>query len=160
MKNQIEMLFHQCLENTSNEEQIVLYQLLNGVLRKKQNSHRTYISEILQMDIEVNEDECTVIIPINNLTENILHIVHGGITATTIDTAMGLLANEVVPEGYGAVTSNLTIHYIAPGVGESLKATAHIIHKGTKTLVVEGEVHRDDGKKIAHCTGSFFVVKK
>jgi uncharacterized protein (TIGR00369 family) len=160
MKEKIEILLQQCLENASEEEQNILYQILNGVLRKKQNSKRTYISELLHMDIEVNEHQCTVTIPINKLTENILHIVHGGITATTVDTAMGLLANEVVPEGYGAVTSNLTIHYIAPGVGESIRATAQIIHKGSKTLIVEGIVHRNDGKKIAHCTGTFFVVKK
>jgi uncharacterized protein (TIGR00369 family) len=110
------------------------------------------------MEKTVDAETSYITIPINSITDNSFRIVHGGITATVMDTAMGILANQLLPEGYSAVTSNLNIHYIAPGIGEKVKASAKLIHKGSNTLVMEGSVFRDDGKQIAHGTGTFFIV--
>lgn len=160
MKEKITSLLNSCIEQATEDELQMIHQLLKGVQDKQKNRYDSYIGSIFQMDRDLNNQSCQITMPISKLTDNSLDIVHGGITATLLDSAMGTLANALLPDGYGAVTSNLSIYYIAPGIGETLKATANLIHQGSKTLILEGNVHRDDGKKIAHCTGTFFIIKK
>jgi uncharacterized protein (TIGR00369 family) len=160
IKDNVKDILHQCIEHATEDELKVIHQLLAGMKRKKENINGSLIGGILHMDKIEKENFCQITIPINDITKNSINIVHGGITATVLDTAMGTLANTLLPEGYGAVTSNLSIHYIAPGKGSNMKATAQVIHKGSQTLVIEGSAYCDDGKKIAHCTGTFHIIKK
>ncbi|RDI47583.1 PaaI family thioesterase [Falsibacillus pallidus] len=161
MKEELHDLLNDCINDAAEDDLLAIKQLLEGVKRKQHGLNGSYIGSILHMEKTVTEnDRFSVTIPINEVTSNSLGILHGGITATVLDSAMGTLANILLPEGFGAVTSNLNIHYISPGLGNTITATATIVHKGSKTMVVEGEVLRDDGKKIAHCTGTFFVIKK
>ncbi|MGD6803549.1 PaaI family thioesterase [Rossellomorea vietnamensis] len=160
MKEELTELLNECVENGNEADFIVLKQMLQGVRRKQDQHNGSYIGAALAMERTNGEDTCEVTIPVTPLTYNSLEIVHGGITATLVDSAMGTLANILLPEGYGAVTTNLTIHYLAPGKTGSLTAKASLVHKGSKTLVIDGKVVSDDGKTVAHCTGSFFVVKK
>ncbi len=160
MKKEIEALFHECIMNANEEELAVIKQLLDGVKRKQSKESGSYIGGIFGMSRKMENDVLEVTMPITPVIYNSLHIVHGGVTATLIDSAMGTLANMMLPEGYGAVTTNLSIHYVAPGTGGFLSGKAQIIHKGTKTIVIDGKVHSDDGKLVAHCTGSFFIFKR
>lgn len=160
MKEDLTKLLNECIENGNEADLDVIKQMLQGVRRKQDNQNGSYIGAVLAMEKTAADNTCEVTIPITPLTYNSLEIVHGGITATLVDTAMGTLANILLPEGFGAVTTNLTIHYLAPGRHGSLTATGTLVHKGSKTLVIDGKVFSDEGKTIAHCTGSFFVVKK
>jgi uncharacterized protein (TIGR00369 family) len=159
MKEELITLLNNCMENASEEELQVIRQLLQGVQSKKQGLHGSYIGGILDMKKEYKEDEFEVSIPINDVVYNSMNIVHGGITATILDSAMGTLANIAAPEGYGAVTTNLSIHYLAPGKLGRYTARARVVHQGKTTMVLEGYVLRDDGSRAAQCTGSFFIVK-
>jgi uncharacterized protein (TIGR00369 family) len=160
MKEDLRHLLETILQNGSEEDLEVIKQLLEGVENKIKRNRRTYIDGILHMETNFTEDSCEITIPISPVINNNLNIVHGGITATVLDTTMGVLANRLLPEGYGAVTNQLNIHYIAPGIGEALNCKAEVIHKGTKTMVISGEAFRSDGKKIAYATGTFFMIKK
>ncbi|MBT2654241.1 PaaI family thioesterase [Bacillus sp. ISL-18] len=160
MKEELRHLLESILQKGSEEDLGVIKQLLEGVQNKIKGNRRTYIDGILHMETSF-ENECyEITIPISPVIHNNLNIVHGGITATVLDTSMGVLVNRLVPEGYGAVTNQLNIHYIAPGIGETLRCKAEVIHKGTKTMVISGEAFRSDGKKIAYATGTFFIIKK
>ena len=110
--------------------------------------------------IDKEKKTCEITVPINPFLNNSLDIVHGGITATILDTTMGTVANFLLPDGYGAVTNQLNIHYIAPGIGDTLRCKAEVIHQGSKTFVISGEIYRSDGKKIAYATGTFFTIQK
>ncbi|HZG73692.1 MAG TPA: PaaI family thioesterase [Chondromyces sp.] len=159
MKAELQSLLEQCIQESSEEGLEILNQLLTGYLDKNLHSG-SYVGRILHMEKKIlNETECEVTIPVNGLVHNQLEIVHGGVTATLLDSAMGSLAMQCAPPDHGVVTSNLNIHYVAPGIGNSLTAKASLIHKGSKTMVVEGTVYREDGKKVAHATGTFFIVK-
>jgi len=160
MKEDLRYLLETILQNGSEEDLEVIKQLLEGVENKIKRNRRTYIDGILHMETNFTEDSCEITIPISPVINNNLNIVHGGITATVLDTTMGVLANRLLPEGYGAVTNQLNIHYIAPGIGDALNCKAEVIHKGTKTMVISGEAFRSDGKKIAYATGTFFMIKK
>jgi uncharacterized protein (TIGR00369 family) len=160
MKEDLRHILETILQNGSEEDLEVIKQLLEGVQNKIKRNRHTYIDGILHMETNFAEDSCEITIPISPMINNNLNIVHGGITATVLDTTMGVLANRLLPEGYGAVTNQLNIHYIAPGIGDALNCKAEVIHKGTKTMVISGEAFRSDGKKIAYATGTFFMIKK
>lgn len=160
MQEELHKLLDEVLKTADEEEVISIRQLLNGVKRKQNDLNESIIGGIFAMDKSTVDGNFTISIPITEVTHNSLKIVHGGVTATLVDTAMGTLANMMLPEGYGAVTTNLTVHYVSPGVGEELFASASIVHKGTKTMVVEGKVTNSSGKLVAHSTGSFFIFEK
>jgi uncharacterized protein (TIGR00369 family) len=160
MQEQLHKLLDEVLAGADEEETLSIKQLLNGVKRKQNHINESIIGGIYAMDKCSEDGNFTICIPITAVTHNSLNIVHGGVTATLVDTAMGTLANMMLPEGYGAVTTNLSIHYLAPGIGEELTASATIVHKGSKTMVVDGKVMNSSGKVVATSTGSFFIIKK
>lgn len=159
MHSDLRNLFEDCLQNANKEDVKVLKQLLDGVRRKQIHKRSSYIGGILQAAKKLDENKCELTIPINPVILNSLGIVHGGITATLIDSAMGSLSNLLVPAGYATVTTQLNIHYIAPGQGDYLHCIAEIEHKGTKTMVLSASVVNSEGKKIAKATGSFFIIE-
>jgi uncharacterized protein (TIGR00369 family) len=160
MEKELHQLLDECISLSSEQDLETLQIVLSGVKNKLSGKNSTYIDGLLHMDRTLDNQTCEIDIPITRMLDNTLGIVHGGFTATVLDTAMGTLANKLLPEGYAAVTSQMNIHYLAPGIGDNLHSKATLIHKGRSTVVLEADVFRSDGRKIAHSSGSFFVVEK
>jgi uncharacterized protein (TIGR00369 family) len=162
MKDYLHQLLENCIQGGSEEDLSALAYALEGIEKKIEKRSGQYVDELLHMERKIDKDKktCEISVPLNPILNNSLNIVHGGFTATILDTAMGSVANSLLPKGYGAVTNQLNIHYIAPGIGDILHCKADIIHQGSKTIVVSGEVYRSDGKKIAYATGTFFIIQK
>lgn len=82
---------------------------------------------------------------------------HGGITATLVDTAMGW---AVLSLGYNCVTLNMSIDYFIPAfIDNELIVEANVVHSGKKTLVAEATVFNGKGENVAKSRGIFFVKK-
>ncbi|QED47416.1 PaaI family thioesterase [Cytobacillus dafuensis] len=160
MNKHLNELFKACIENATEEELEVLTSVLSGFQKKQKQINSSYIGGLLHMERTIHDEICELTVPLSPLLHNSLGIVHGGMTATVIDSAMGTLANSLLPDGFSAVTTQLNIHYLSIGNGEFLQCKAHIDHKGTKTMVISADVYRSDKKKIAQATGSFFIIKK
>lgn len=160
MEKDLHQLLDECISLSGEQELEALKTVLAGVKNKLSGKNSTYIDGLLHMDRRLDDQTCEIDIPITRVLDNTLGIVHGGFTATVLDTAMGTLANRLLPEGYAAVTSQLNIHFLAPGIGDKLHCKATLIHKGRSTIVLEADVFRSDGKRIAHSSGSFFVIEK
>ncbi|TDL35152.1 PaaI family thioesterase [Jeotgalibacillus sp. S-D1] len=160
MKEEIRSLTEELFEHGAEDDLAVLHQILTGLNDKNKGKYSSYVGALLNMQKECTASTCTVTVPISKTLFNSLGIVHGGMTATVIDSAMGTLANLLAPEGFGAVTSQLNIHYIHPVNGENMTAAAQILHQGRNTMVVEGYVLNAAGKRVAHATGSFYLIEK
>ncbi|GIN61398.1 hypothetical protein J27TS8_13910 [Robertmurraya siralis] len=156
MQENLKRLFQQVLEKGTNEELEVLKHILEGL----NHQDRTFINRLLHMENKKTNEGIEVKIPLNAMVNNPLNILHGGITATVIDSAMGILAHQSLPDGKAAVTTQLSIHYIAQGIGDFITCQAKIEHFGSKTLLASADVFRSDGQKIAQATGSFFIIEK
>ncbi|MBW3541233.1 MAG: PaaI family thioesterase [Planctomycetes bacterium] len=89
-----------------------------------------------------------------------LGLLHGGVTATLLDTAMGYAAVTVAPEGHHAVTVQINVNYVRPAAaGERLEASGRIVHSGRKTAVTTGEVRSGDGGAlVATGTATFMFL--
>ncbi|WP_170006891.1 PaaI family thioesterase [Bacillus fonticola] len=148
------------LQGASEEEQLVLQQVIEGLRRKRSGEYRSSIASVLLLEKEFDLEEriAKMRMPLTTLTQNSLSIAHGGLTATLLDTVMGTYANLLLKGKGKAVTSEFQIHYTAAGTGDYLDATATCIHAGNTRLVMEGRAFREDGTLVAFATGSFHVL--
>ncbi|MFN3274428.1 MAG: PaaI family thioesterase [Paracoccus sp. (in: a-proteobacteria)] len=89
-------------------------------------------------------------------------ILHGGLSATLLDSAMGATGSLTVdPSGrHPFTTLSLTVNYLAPGRPGRIEATGRITGGGRSTLFIEGVLRHQDGTLIATATGVFRKTRK
>ncbi|THF77522.1 PaaI family thioesterase [Cohnella fermenti] len=90
---------------------------------------------------------------------NLLGIVHGGVHATLIDSAMGLAVMRDGPEE-SSVTTNLNLHYVAPIREGRVTVRAEIVQRTRKSVHTIAHVRGEDGELLAFGTGSFRIVER
>jgi uncharacterized protein (TIGR00369 family) len=91
---------------------------------------------------------------------NPLGTIHGGITATLLDSAMACAVHSTLLPGSSYTTAQLNVHYLRsmqPGVGP-VRATGTVIHRGRKQSTAEGKLIGPDGKLIAHGTTTCLIL--
>jgi uncharacterized protein (TIGR00369 family) len=148
------------LSNANEEEVEVLELVVDAIEQYKSDSKHTLLANTLKMKPTMKEDgTCHCTIPITKLVKNFINTVHGGITATLVDTTMGrLVVNGLLPNE-STVTTELKFNYLRPGVGKFLTCVASTIHRGKRLHICEGKVYNDKDELILHATGSFFILK-
>ncbi|WP_282601931.1 PaaI family thioesterase [Paracoccus sp. PARArs4] len=84
-------------------------------------------------------------------------MLHGGLAATLLDSAMGTTGSLTVdPSGrHPFTTLSLTVNYVAPGRPGIVEARGRITGGGRSTLFIEGALRHQDGTLIATATGVF-----
>lgn len=92
-----------------------------------------------------------------------LGLLHGGVTATLLDTAMGMAARTVAPPDQHVVTVQFGMNLIRPAhAGDHLEARARVEHPGSKTAVVAADlvIVPADGEetRMALATGTFMFL--
>lgn len=85
-------------------------------------------------------------------------ILHGGATASLIDTATAFAVITVLPDGEKASTVDLTVHYLRPVINETITCTAKIVRAGKRLLTVSADVFSDQNKLIATAISAYSKV--
>ena len=90
---------------------------------------------------EFTEGNCIVELPITEEHLNAGGVVHGGLHATLLDTAMGGTLVTTLPKEQWCATAQLDISYLeASYAGSHLTATGEIIRKGKNLAHLRGEI--------------------
>ena len=76
-------------------------------------------------------------------------VLHGGVTATLIDTAMAFAVRTRLPIDEATATIDLTVHYLRPHITGIFTCTAKIVRAGKRIFTVSADVVNEDGKLIA-----------
>lgn len=88
-------------------------------------------------------------------------ILHGGVVATLLDTALGRAVATVCQSDQDVVTAQLNINFVRPvWSGETLLATGEVQHHGRQTAVARGEIRTDDDVLVATGSGTFLFVPR
>jgi uncharacterized protein (TIGR00369 family) len=88
-----------------------------------------------------------------------LGILHGGVAATLLDTALGVAVTTRAPADHYVVTVQLNLNFIRPAwEGETLIATGEVFHAGRQTAVARGEVRTAAGVLVASSSGTFLYL--
>lgn len=111
---------------------------------------------------EVGENSLKVAYTIRPEMTNPAGILHGGIIATMLDDIMGMTVmvkhNPEFKHFYSTV--NLQVDYLASArEGTTVIGTSNIIKAGNKIINVEGWLHDNVGKALAHCTSNMLKVE-
>ncbi len=86
-------------------------------------------------------------------------IVHGGVVASLLDSALGFAAWSLTDNNHHVVTVQLNINFIRPAwEGESLIAKGRAKLADENTIVSEGEIRTDDGITVAVAIGTFMSL--
>ncbi len=79
-------------------------------------------------------------------------IIHGGVTATLIDTAMAFAVRTRVGPIDRTATIDLTIHYLRPHIDGIFSCTAKVVRARNRIFTVTADVHNKNGDLIATAT--------
>lgn len=110
--------------------------------------------EVLHRD----DEGCRVALTIRaDLYNSIEGVVHGGVTATLADVAMGHGAAPHVDGVQQCVTVESKIQYLYPARGERLEAESRVLKRGKNLIIMEARVTCDD-KLVACATGTYARV--
>ncbi|NBD27527.1 PaaI family thioesterase [Paenibacillus glycinis] len=85
---------------------------------------------------------------------NMAGIVHGGVLASLLDNAMGLVAILACPEER-TVTTGLNVHYLQSSSEGVLTCEAELIHRSRRTLTLEGRIADNNGELLVWGSGTF-----
>lgn len=76
-------------------------------------------------------------------------VLHGGVTATVIDTAMAFAVRSHLEDHEFTATIDLTVHYLRPHTSGTIKCTAKVVRAGKRIFTVSAEVENEECKLIA-----------
>ncbi|MBD3110458.1 PaaI family thioesterase [Bacillus sp. AGMB 02131] len=85
---------------------------------------------------------------------------HGGVTASLLDTASGMSVRTLLDETETIATVNLSINFLKPGFSGKLTAKGHVKSKGKKMATVEAEVFDENNNLLANSIGTFVILQK
>jgi acyl-CoA thioesterase len=111
--------------------------------------------------VETGEGTATVEMTPTEDMANHSGFVHGGMISTLADSAMGRSVRTLKPGVVRAMSFDLKLSFItAAKIGETLRATARVIHAGRRTVVAECRIDGPDGKLVATASGTFAVTRE
>jgi len=146
-----------------------------GLERSKMMSGLEYLKAILTGDIaappiavlmgfslsDVSEGRVVFTIEAAEYLYNPLGTVHGGVTATLMDSAMGCAVHSTLPVGSGYTTLELKANYIRAITSETgiIHCEGKIIHVGGRIATAEARVTDSNGKLYAHGTTTCILFR-
>jgi uncharacterized protein (TIGR00369 family) len=85
-------------------------------------------------------------------------VLHGGVLMGLADSAMGLTVTGLLAEGQAGTNTDLQMRFLRPTKDGRLTATARVVRRGRRTLVLEADVVDGAGKLVARASSNFLVL--
>lgn len=90
--------------------------------------------------------------------DNPTGVLHGGVLMGLADSAMGLTVTGLLAEGQAGTNTDLQMRFLRPTKEGRLTATARVVRRGRRTLILEADVTDATGKLVARASSQFLVV--
>ena len=119
-------------------------------------------ASLLNFDlVEVSEGHAVFAVNPAEYHYNPIGVVHGGLAATLLDSAMGCAIHSTLPAGASYTTLEIKVNFLRPMSAETglVRCEADIIHVGGRTAVAEGRILDEKGKVYAHGTTTCIVFR-
>ena len=91
---------------------------------------------------------------------NPIGVVHAGISATLLDSAMACAVHSALPLGKGYTTLEFKINLVQAATLKSgaVRAVGKVVHMGRQTATAEGRLEDSQGKLLAHGTTTCIIL--
>jgi uncharacterized protein (TIGR00369 family) len=105
--------------------------------------------------VEVEEGRAVFAVTPSEFHYNPIGVVHGGLAATLLDSAMGCAVHSTLPAGTAYTTLEFKVNFARAITGDTgrILCAGTLIHRGRTVATAEGRVTAEDtGKLLAHGT--------
>ena len=111
--------------------------------------------------VEVGEGRAVFAVKPAEYHYNPIGVVHGGLAATLLDSAMGCAIHSMLPAGSGYTTLEIKVNYIRAMTADTgrVRCEGKLIHLGGRTATAEGRIMDEDGKLYAHGTTTCLIFR-
>lgn len=99
--------------------------------------------------VDILPDEAVISIEMRDDLRQPSGVLHGGVTATLIDTAMAFAVRTRLAIDEATATIDLTVHYLRPHISGIFTCTARVVRAGKRIFTVSADVVNEEGKLIA-----------
>lgn len=120
------------------------------------------LAVLLNFDlVELDEGRATFAVEPAEYHYNPIGVVHGGLAATLLDSAMGCAVHSMLPAGSGYTTLEIKVNFIRAMTGTTgrVRCEAKVVHVGARTATAEGRVIDEAGKLYAHGTTTCLILR-
>lgn len=101
---------------------------------------------------------CTVIGQVETRHLNINEVVHGGVYATALDTAMGAAVVSLLRAGETTATTSLYVEFLrAAQKGDTLTARGEVLRRGRHIAFAEGNLFDAAGRRLSQARGTWYI---
>lgn len=112
--------------------------------------HTLPFSKLIGMRlVDLEPDVAVISINMRDELRQPTGVLHGGVTATLIDTAMAFAVRTRLGMDETAATIDLTVHYLRPHITGTLTCTAKVVRAGKRIFTVSADVVNEHDKHIA-----------
>jgi uncharacterized protein (TIGR00369 family) len=84
-------------------------------------------------------------------------VVHGGVLASLLDSALGAAVISAIPEEWWCATISLSVQFLEGARRGLLEADARVIRRGGRVAFAEGQVRDETGRLVAAAQGSWHL---
>lgn len=120
------------------------------------------IAKLMQFELdEVGEGYAVFAVVPKEFHYNPIGVVHGGLAATLLDSAMGCAVHSTLPAGAGYTTLETKVNFVRPITTETgrVRCEAKLIHLGGRIATADGRVIDEAGKLYAHGTSTCLILR-
>jgi uncharacterized protein (TIGR00369 family) len=117
-------------------------QLTDAVIKRLQDAFgQVPFAHLLGLELgELEAGAATVHLALRDDLKRNKGVLHGGVTASLIDTAAAFAAMTLLEPGQSTTTIDLTIHYLRPLTEGRARAHARVLRAGRRVLVISVDV--------------------
>ncbi len=111
--------------------------------------------------VEVDEGRAVFAATPGEQHYNPIGVVHAGLAATMLDSAMGVSVHSTLALGQGYTTLETKFNLVRPieGTTGEIRAEGTVLHRGGRVATADGRVTRaSDGKLLAHGTTTCLIL--
>ena len=111
--------------------------------------------------VEVEEGRALFAVEPGEQHYNPIGVVHGGLAATLLDSAMGVAVHTTLEPGWSYGTLDLSARFVRPITADTGRILCEgvVVHRGSKTATMEARLWAEgSGKLLAHGTGSALLL--
>lgn len=109
------------------------------------------------VDLEHGEALCRL--KVEEKHERAGGFLHGGVTASLIDTVMAFAVATHLAPGENSVTIDLTVHYLRPLYRGEITARAKVLRAGKRIVTASAEVFNEIGELAATSLSTYNKIK-
>jgi uncharacterized protein (TIGR00369 family) len=124
--------------------------------RARKALERLPLAETLGMElVDLGPGTASLSLVINDLLRQPGGLLHGGVTATLIDTSMAFAVRTVIDPTEPTATVDLTIHYVRPHTEGRATAISRVLRTGKRIVSVSSDVVNEEGALLATALSTY-----